>query len=189
MKLTKRKRWILAVLASVAVLCTVAYPYARIWNLGWIARLSNRGALGCGIGTVTLHTSTGPLQIGAGLDPINVFGNNIHVSELVDLVERRARCRGKGISPTAMKLGSLYYVILSTLGQSQDQTVIEPISRLLEDPDEVIRDHAALALIRLGEENEDFRNEIASLDFPQKSLWRIRSSIGGRPSWFTAEEE
>jgi len=64
--------------------------------------------MGCGSGSVTLHTSTGSMQIRTGLDPIHVFGKNIRVSELVDLVERRAHCHGKGFSPEAMNLGALF---------------------------------------------------------------------------------
>jgi len=183
MKLTKPKRILLVGLFVAIVLSVAVYPYARIWKLNRTARRSGSGSLGCGVGTVTLYTRAGPIKVQTVLDPIHVFGNEIHVKELVSLVESRARCNGRGISPTAGNLGSLYYVILSTLSQSKDQTVIQPISELLDDPNEMISAWAAIALIRLGEQNEELRDIIALVDFPEKALFGARSRGVDRPLW------
>ncbi len=173
-------------LAILVLLTFMAFPYFRVWRLNQLAQRSNGGGFGCfGMGgDINLHTSSAIVRIRAG-DNINVFGDDIYVSELLVLVEARARCKGDGFGPTAGNVSDLYYVILDTLADSRDSAVIQPVSELLDDPDPVISAWAAIAMIRLGEQNEDFRERIASMHFPREALWGALSRGEKIPSWLS----
>ncbi len=189
MKSSRRVHRVIVGLAILVLLAFLAYPYFRVWWLNQLAQMSNRGQLGClGGGRVKLHTTYGVVSIPAG-DQFHVFGDDIYVSELVGLVEARSRCNGEGFSPTAGNVSDLYYVILDTLADSKDPTVIQPVSGLLDDPDPEISRWSAIALIRLGEQSADFRERIASMYFPPEAL---RGALGHDekiPAWLAPKVE
>lgn len=158
----------------------------RVPELQKKASLAGKGALGCGVGKITLVTSRGEVTASCGLDPIQVFGNPVKTTDLLTLLKSRSESNQSGKSgPMSGEVGSLCYVCLSALSYSKDPDVIPGIADLLTDKDDVIRGWVAIALYRLGRASEELRKKIEVIPFPAAAI----GSAGGRgekaPSWVT----
>lgn len=161
---------------------------SRVPELQETARKASGGALGCGEGLIILVTGSGEIQIGVGLDPIHVFGGRIVVKDLLTLLEARAESNHTGkTNPMSGEVGSLAYVILSTLGESKDATVIPVIAELLDDKDDVIRRRSVIALFRLAESDEKLLTEIREIAFPRE-LVQSGNSGAELPTWVKIRE-
>lgn len=157
---------------------------SRVPQLQETARQANGGALGDGFGSYTLVTSYGEIKVDGGLDPINVFGERIVVADLLTLLEARVEANRTGNqNPMSGDVSDLAYVILSTLAESKDPTVIPVITKLLDDKDDTIRGWSVIALLKLAESDEDLQKEIKKVTFPKAAV----SSAEGRgvklPTW------
>ena len=179
----RRACW-LAVGAGVTILaCLFASPYIRCW---WLARTASRsasGAMGCGVGFLTLETSRGTVRLRTGLDAIHVFGKVVRVPDLVSLLQERATSNERGYGPMAGRKSALCYVMLDVLGYSGDPSVIEPISKLLTDDSEVVSGWAAIALFRLGTAKPELRPQIQQIAFPPAAVSSAAARGEPKPEW------
>jgi hypothetical protein len=100
--------------------------------------------------------------IHSGLDPLHVFGSPIREEDLIRLLKARTAHIQSGTGSMAGERDSLMYVILSTLGQAAAPGAIDAIAKTLQDPSRTAGDWALIALIRIGEERVDLRQEIAA---------------------------
>lgn len=163
---------------------------SRIPKLQENARLSNGGAKGCGIGTITLLTSRGEIKAKSNLNPIHVFGNKIVINDLLPLLKARVEANRTGKSnPMSGEVSDLVYVVLLTFAKSQDPIVIPVVATLLEDKDEVIRGWSAIALFRLGESSEELRQIIEKITFPKAAVQSANSRDIATPVWAKVKDD
>ncbi len=156
----------------------------RVAALQKIARASNHGTLGCGVGFVTLVTSKGEVKIRCGLDSIHVFGGKIKVSDIHVLLRSRADSNLTGEKGAMSgEVSDLCYVCLSTLSLARDPESIPIITPLLEDKNDVVRGWAAISLFKIAEADAELKKQIEKVGFPRPAL----ASAGGRgiqpPPW------
>ncbi len=186
---TRRKAYWVTLAAGVAVVAFVfAPPYIRCW---WLARTASRsasGAMGCGVGFISLETSRATLKLRTGLDAIHTFGHTVRVPDLVSLLEQRAASKARGYGPMAGRKSALCYVILDVLGDSGDPTVIQPIAKLLTDDSEVVRGWAAIALFRLGTANPELRSAIRQIEFPEAAVSSAVARGEPKPDWLETSQ-
>ena len=124
----------------------------KISRLQSTAQRSVRGALGCGIGTITIVRSDGTsIEAACDLDPIHVFGDRVQVSDLVPLLEARRKANETGQGLMAGDVEELCYVVISILGNSEDPTVVHAVAPLVNDPSAMIRRWAEDSMTRLSE--------------------------------------
>lgn len=159
----------------------------RVPQLQATAYKANRGALGCGIGTLRLVTSRGEVTAQTGLDPIHVFGKTVKTSDLIALLKSRAESNRTGKpGPMSGDVVDLCYVCLSALAESKEPNAIPVLAELLADKEATIRGWAVIALFRLGDADEGLRAEIRKVAFPKAAL----DSAGARgkqpPAWLGA---
>ncbi len=146
---------------------------SKIPELQRIARLSNSGALGCGPSDFSI-----------------VFRGNVRVSDLMPLLEARAKANRTGEQNTMSgEVSDLVYVILSGLPHFKDATVIPVIEELLKDKDEVIRGWSAIALFRLAEQSEDLQKKIEEITFPKAAVLGATSRGEKLPAWAKVKED
>lgn len=163
---------------------------SQVPQLQETARKANGGALGCGAGSIKLVTSRGEITIGVGLDPIHVFGKKIVVADLLTLLEARVESNRTGEqNPMSGEVSDLAYVILSTLAESKDPTVIPVIAKLLDDKNDTIRGWSAIALFRLAKSDEDLQKKIAEITFPKAAVQSAKGRGVNLPTWAKVEED
>ena len=157
---------------------------SRVPQLQETARKANGGALGCGEGSIKLVTSLGEISVGVGLDPIHVFGKKIIVADLLTLLEARIESNRTGEqNPMSGEVSDLAYVILSTLAESKDPTVIPVIAKLLDDKNDTIRGWSTIALLRLAKADEDLQRKIAEITFPKAAVQSAKGRGVDLPTW------
>ena len=123
----------------------------RVRHLQETAKAAAGGELGCGMGTVTLITSGGQVVAECDLDPILVFGRVIEVSDLHLLLAARAESNRNGAGgPMSGEVSELCSVCLLTLSLAGDPESVGAIAPLLDDPSDVVRGWAAIALFRMA---------------------------------------
>jgi hypothetical protein len=156
----------------------------RVPQLQETARLANGGALGCGVGTVTLITSRGQIKAQSSLDPIRVFGGTIRVSDLLALLEARAEFnRTRVANPMSGEVSDLTYVVLYTLSLAKDPISVPVIAELLLDGDDVIRGRSAIALYEIAKSGEGLRAKVKKIKFPQAAVQSARARGKEPPAW------
>lgn len=156
----------------------------RVDELQKIARRTNGGAMGCGMGFVTLITSKGEVKAACGLDPIHVFGKRIAVLDLHVLLQSRADANATGKQgPMSGEVSDLCYVCLDTLALAKDPDSIPVIASLLEDKNDVVRGWATIALFRMGQADDQLRKRIEAIEFPKSAIASARSRANPPPSW------
>lgn len=147
----------------------------KVPKLQETARRANTGALGCGVGVLTLITSKGQIKSPSNLDPIHVFGGTIRVSDLLPLLEARAESNRGGVSnPMSGNVGDLMYVVLYTLSLAKDPDSIPVIAELLKDKNDATRGWSAIALYEIAKSSEESKNKIQSIKFPQAAVVSAR---------------
>ena len=175
---------ILAVSASAGEALAQESLLEKVPSLQETALRADAGVLGCGVGKVTLITSTGQLETFINSDPIKVFGRTIRVSDLLPLLEARAEANRSGaVNPMSGEVGSLTYVVLYTLSVAKDPASIEAIASLLNDNDGDIRAWSAIALYRIAESGEALKARIQEIKFPQAAVDSARSRSSEPPAW------
>lgn len=184
---TPKRKLTAALLASVVVY--FGFPYVRCWSLASTASASSRGELGCGRGTIRLHTGKGVVNLQTGLDGYHVFGRDIYVSRLVSLLRDRTTANRRGFGPMAGNKDSLSYVVLDLLGSSGDPAAIDAAGALLTDSNDVVRGWAAIALDRLGDMRADLRPAIASYTFPPAAVASASSRGEDRRPWLDTPKD
>jgi hypothetical protein len=147
----------------------------RVPQLQETARRASHGALGCGVGTVTLITSRGRITVETGLDPIHVFGKVINVSDLLALLQSRVESNHTGgAGPMSGEVDDLCYVILEALALAQDPQSIPTIAALLTDNSEMVCRLSGIALCRIAKSSAELRSVIKGLNLPADTLACIR---------------
>jgi len=144
---------------------------SRVPQLQDTARKSNSGELGCGPSDFSV-----------------VFPNKVKVSDLLVLLEARAKANRTGEqNPMSGEVKDLVYVILSGLPHFKDAKVIPVVKELLGDKNEVIRGWAAITLFRLAEQSEDLRKEIEQITFPKAAVQSANARGEKLPAWAKVE--
>jgi hypothetical protein len=157
---------------------------SRVPELQALAEKSAEGALGCGVGTLTLVTSRGRVRIKTGLDPINVFGPSVAIPDLLALLRARIASNQTGKpGPMSGSVGQLGALSLRLLSASEEPEVLEVSAALLIDADEHIRRTAAINLYELGDRRPPLRPEIRKLRFPQPAVQAAAGVGRQRPDW------
>ena len=129
----------------------------NIEKLQEIAKLSNGGALGCGIGTYYYISSDGQRkEIKSGLDAIHVFGREIHFETLDIFVKAKA----SGKINNERNFSDLFYVILSIYAETKDPGSIDEILKLTLDKNETISRWAKIAVVEILKENSKLKEKI-----------------------------
>jgi hypothetical protein len=155
----------------------------KVPQLQETARRSTAGAMGCGFGFILLHTSRGLVVAQTSRDPINVFGEDIQVPDLLALLKARAESNRTGAAnPMSGEVSDLAYVALYTLSLAKDPESIPVIAELLKDKDGVIRGWSAIALYELGE-CEELKAEVREVRFPPAAVQSAKSRGREPPGW------
>lgn len=161
----------------------------KVPKLQKTAQRSSGGAMGCGIGTITLITSKGKISVQSGLDPIHVFGHIIVVADLIELLKSRAESNRTGNKgPMADEVSNLCYVILDTLSLAKDPASISVIADLLTDKDDTVRGWAAIALYRMGNSDSELQEQIQKIIFPKMAIESAHGRGEKPPRWVKTEE-
>ncbi|MBC8869320.1 MAG: HEAT repeat domain-containing protein [Planctomycetes bacterium] len=148
------------------------------------AKLASSGALGCGVGRLTLITSKGQVEVSTGLDPMHVFGNPVRVSDLLTLLRARVESNKTGVQgPMSGDASDLCYVCLYTLSFANDPKSVPVIAQLLTDDSDVTRGWAAIALYDLGDRSEALRAEIKKTVFPKAAVDSAAARGRKPPAW------
>jgi hypothetical protein len=156
----------------------------KVPQLQVTARRANGGELGCGEGPVTLITSRGQIEAQSGLDTFQVFGDTIRVSDLLVLLDARAKSNRTGVvNPMSGEVSDLAYVVLSTLSLAKDPVSIPVIAELPKDKDDVIRAWAAIALYEIAKSSEELQTEIRKITFPQAAIDSAKARGVEPPVW------
>jgi hypothetical protein len=157
---------------------------SRVQELQAAAHDSARGYMGCGVGTFTLITSRGRVRIETGLDPSNVFGKSVAVSDLLALLEARIASNNSGTpGPMSGDVGHLGALSLGLLSAAKEPKTLEVSAALLTDPDVQIRREAAITLYELGDRSPRLRPEIRKLHFPKQAVQEAASTGRKPPAW------
>lgn len=139
--------------------------------------------MGCGLGFILLHTSRGPVVVESNLDPIHVFGQDIHVPDLLALLKARADSNRTGAAnPMSGEVSDLAYVALYTLSLAQDPDSVEVIAELLKDEDEAVSGWSAIALYKIGA-CEELRAKVREVEFPRAAVRSAKSRGVEPPGW------
>ena len=175
---------VLALTASAAEVTAQERLLERVPELQETARRANAGAMGCGVGKVTLITGTGRLETFANLDPIQVFGRTIRVSDLLPLLEARAEANRSGASnPMSGDVSDLAYVALYTLSLAKDPASVPAVAGLLDDKHDTIRGWAALALYEIATSGDGAKARVREIEFPQAAVDSARARSKEPPDW------
>jgi hypothetical protein len=130
----------------------------HIKKLQKIAKASNGGALGCGIGRYVYTSSTGEVtEVQSGLDAIHVFGQDIHFKTLDMFVQ--ARVAGERNADHA-DFSDLYYVILSVYARTGDPGSLDAILKLNLDNNDVVARWAGIATAQILQKNPELEATI-----------------------------
>jgi len=113
-----------------------------------------------------------------------VFGNTVRVSDLLTLLEARAKSnRGGAANPMSGDVSDLAYVVLYTLSLAKDPVSIRVIAELLEDKDDVIRYWSAITLYKMAKSDEKLKAKIQKIKFPQSAVQSAKSGGPETPAW------
>lgn len=163
---------------------------SRVPQLQETARSANGGASGCGEGAISLVTNRGNIVVGSGLDAIHVFGNKIIVADLLVLLEARIESNRTGEqNPMSGEVGDLAYVILSTLAESKDSTVIPVIAKLLDDKEDTIRGWSTIALLNLAKADKRLLKMVAEITFPKAAAQSAKARSVDLPTWVKVKKK
>jgi hypothetical protein len=156
----------------------------RVPQLQETARRANRGELGHTIGTVTMITSRGLVEVEAGWDPVRVFGQTIKISELLPLLEARAEFNRTGVvNPMSGQVADLTYVMPYTLSLAKDANAIPVLAELLKDKERTICGWAAIALYETAKFSHEVRGKIQTLKFPKRAVDSAKARGREPPAW------
>jgi hypothetical protein len=154
------------------------------------ARRANRGQLGSGIGTVTLITSRGQVKAQSNLDPIQVFGPTIKVSDLLPLLDARAESNRTGVvNPMSGDVSDLTYVALYTLSLAKDDASIPVIVELLKDQESAIHGWSAIALYDIAKFSDQTRGKIQTVKFPKRAVDSAKARGREPPPWVQIQSD
>jgi len=183
--------------AAITILCLAfaatavagADILSRVPELQEKARLANRGVLGCGVGSVVLQTSEGQRTVRTGLDPFQVFGQSIKTSDLLVLLEARARSNQTGVAgPMSGDVDDLSYIMLDTIGMANEPRAIPVLGELLKDRSDIVRGWSAIALYRMGASSEALRATIKEIVFPKAAVTSAAGRGETAPQWIKVED-
>lgn len=178
------------ILTAAAVLCLLQVTcladdnlLEKVPQLQESARRASGGESGCGYGSILLHTSRGLVVATSGSDPVQVFGQNVYVADLLTLLKARAEFNRTGAAnPMSGEVSDLAYVTLYTLSLAEDPDSVPVIAELLKDKNEAIRAWAAITLYKLAESDE-LRARVEEIKFPRDAIQGARSRGKEPPGW------
>ena len=177
-------------LALISVLVLFDYVSAqeglleKVPQLQETARRANRGELGHTIGTVSMITSRGVVEVQAGWDPVRVFGQPIKISEVLPLLKARAEFNRTGVvNPMSGQVTDLTYVILYTLSLAKEADAIPVLAELLNDKERAICGWAAIALYETAKFSEAVRDKIQTVKFPKAAVDSAKARGREPPFW------
>jgi hypothetical protein len=125
------------------------------------AMAANGGALGCGMGTITIATSSGELQLSTGSDPIHVFGRRVDIANIHKLLQSRVHSNKTGKpGPMSKDVDDLCYVSLSLLAAAKDIESVPILIPLLTDKSETVRRFTTSALIAIADAHPETKAQI-----------------------------
>jgi len=158
---------------------------SRVPELQERARLVISGERSADPGEVAVLTSRGVNTIVSGPAPAYVFGRRARASELVDLLKARARSNRTGRGPMAGEKRELLSITVLMLGTVGEPEAVSPIAALLDDPDENVREMAALALFKMGDTEAQLRSSVAEIVFPRAVIEALQKKGVTVPDWVT----
>lgn len=141
---------------------------SRVHDLQQTARKASSGALGCGAGSYILVEINGDSRrVESGLDPIITFGHEIRVADIIYILESRVKSHSESTPMSGPDFGSLLYISLSILDESQDTGWVPLVKRLRQDPDpdETARRWARIILVRKAKKDASVRPMLRDMTF------------------------
>jgi hypothetical protein len=130
------KRRTFIILGALLILGVGPYAIHSWWHEHYY-HLTASGALGCGRGNVTVHTTTGPQQVQTGLDTPRLLGREIEVRKLEKILEKRiARLQSGKVEYNKKTNRSEYELMLAAhlLAEIKHPRALDYFTALLEDP-------------------------------------------------------
>jgi len=141
----------------------------RVPELQETARKSTGGAMGCGKGSVRLITSDGKLRIAPNMDVLHVFGRNVDVAGVLDLLKARVVSNRTKISnPMSGELKSLFHVIFEVVRYAREEASVSLLEHLLNDDNARVKYGAFWVLLDLAKKDETIRKRIMEIKFSEE---------------------
>jgi len=155
----------------------------RVKALQEVAKRSNGGAMGCGVGSFKLYVGKESKNITAGLDAIHVFGKEINIEDLKIILKSRIDSYNNKQSVMYGDFSDLCYVTLDTVKYGLDPTTIPILENLLQDPSGAIKGWCVISLIYMAENNGELKKRIEGIFFPQDAIKEAAGRGTEIPSW------